>query len=123
VEQKPLDGRSLLGALLRDEGDDDPDRTQYFEMLGNRGIYRNGWFACKRQWNPLGFHAGPDYPDDGWELYDLRSDPAQSHDLAESHPDELERLRVAFDEEARRNEVYPLGAWNPWMGGIFSPAG
>ena len=110
VAQQPLDGTSLVYTF--DEAAA-PERhtTQYFEMLGNRAIYHEGWWAgttpVRIPWGaPPPQGASP--ADYAWELYDLRSDPAQARDLATSQPARLAELQRLFDQEARRNSVYPL---------------
>ncbi len=86
-------------------------RTQYFEILGNRAIYHEGWVAAcfhgRLPWIRLqGFEF--DGEQERWELYDIRSDFSQAVDLAEKHPEKLSELLEKFDEEARRFGVYPL---------------
>lgn len=120
VEQQPLDGTSFAYAF------DDPDapgrlRTQYFEIMGSRAIYHDGWMASafgpRTPWMP-GQPAGildwtPDQ--DTWELYHLDEDWSQARDLAAAHPDKLAELREVFAIEAARNSVYPVG------GGLWVP--
>jgi len=110
VKQLPLEGTSLVYTF---DSPDAPSRhtLQYFEMVGNRGIYKDGWWAGKRYILPwelftLGDKASaPDHP---WELYNLTNDYSQAHDLAASNPDKLKEMIALFDSEARRNNVYPL---------------
>ncbi|MCH2433030.1 MAG: sulfatase-like hydrolase/transferase, partial [Acidimicrobiales bacterium] len=86
-------------------------RTQYFEMLGNRGIYHDGFMAsCFHGRVPwVRFASVPfDGPQERWELYDIRDDFSQSRDLADHRPELLAEMRELFDAEARRNGVYPL---------------
>ena len=85
--------------------------TQYFEILGNRAIYHDGWVAAcfhgRLPWIRLqGFEF--DGEQERWELYDIRNDFSQAFDLAEKHPEKLSELLEKFDEEARRFGVYPL---------------
>lgn len=95
------------------EADDLPsDRTvQYFELLGNRAIYHDGWIAScfhgRVPWNRL---AGLpfDGPQERWELYNLAEDFSQSNDLAGQHPEKLAELKELFDREAKQHGVYPL---------------
>jgi arylsulfatase len=110
VDQQPLDGVSLARTL---ETPDAPSqhRLQYFEMLGNRGMYKDGWFASARhKGESLLTLSRDDFSKDRWELYNLNADFSQSRDLSAAHPDKLDELRALFDSEARRNDVYPLGA-------------
>lgn len=109
VRQDPFDGTDMTYTF---DGADEPDRhvTQYFEMLGNRGIYHHGWTAVTKHrtpWQTVG-SAGAEFDDDVWELYDCRSDWTQAHDLAREHPEQLHRLQRLFLIEAVRNNVLPL---------------
>ncbi len=110
VAQQPIDGISLAYSFKDAKAPERHD-TQYFEMMGNRGIYHQGWWAGttpKRE--PWGDKApaGGDPTDYKWELYDLRKDPAQSKDLAASQPAKLAEMQKLFDQEAQKNNVYPL---------------
>ncbi len=110
VAQQPIDGTSFVYTFDAPEA---PERhtTQYFEMLGNRAIYHDGWWAGT---TPVRIPWAPPPPPDGspadyaWELYDLRSDPAQARNLAASQPARLAALERLFDHEAHRNGVFPL---------------
>jgi arylsulfatase len=110
VEQQAVDGIAMNYTFADAEA---PDRRtkQYFEIIGNRGIYHDGWVACtahvKTPWNLSASEAVP-FSDDRWELYDTRSDWTQARDLAAEHPERLERLKELFLIEAARNQVLPL---------------
>ena len=109
IEQMPVEGMSMLGAC--DDPGADGRRTQYFEMMGNRGIYHDGFMAsCFHGRVPwVRFGSAPfDGPQERWELYDLREDFSQGHDLADEQPERLAEMQDLFDAECRRNGVYPL---------------
>jgi arylsulfatase len=111
VAQSPIEGTSF--AYLLDDADA-PERhtTQYFEMLGSRGLYHDGWKAVT--FKPLGamYDDGldPDAPfsDDEWELYDVRADPTETRNLATGEPERLAAMIDRWWEEARRYQVLPL---------------
>jgi arylsulfatase len=111
VVQAPIDGTSF--AYLLDDGDA-PGRhtTQYFEMLGSRGLYHDGWKAVT--FKPLGpmYDDGldPDAPfeDDVWELYRVADDLSECNDVAAKHPEVLEKLVALWWEQAERFNVLPL---------------
>ena len=110
VSQEPIEGTSMAYSFT-DATAPSTHRTQYFEILANRGIYHEGWMAsCFHGRVP--WQRSQDLPIDGpqehWELFDLASDFSQSVDLAFQHPDKLSELRGLFDAEARRYQVYPL---------------
>ncbi|EFV93084.1 arylsulfatase, partial [Dietzia cinnamea P4] len=110
VAQKPLEG---VGMAYTFAEPDAPDRhtTQYFEIFGNRGIYDHGWTAVTAQRAPWLMATRVDLADlsaSRWELYDTRVDWSQARDLADEHPDVLERLKTKFIAEAARYDVLPL---------------
>jgi len=109
VEQKPLDGTSLVYTF---DNATAPTRhgTQYFEMMGNRAIYKDGWMASttplRLPWINTGFEPNPD--DFKWELYNINEDFSQANNLVDKNPAKLKELQDAFDVEARKYNVYPL---------------
>ncbi|MCP5395302.1 MAG: arylsulfatase [Sphingomonadaceae bacterium] len=110
VEQQPIDGTSFAYSFAAPAA---PERhqTQYFEMMGNRGIYHDGWWAgttpLRVPWGNA-YSSGRDPMEYDWELYDLRSDPAQARNLAAKEPERLAAMLALFDSEAWANNVYPL---------------
>ena len=109
VTQKPIEGVSMLYSL-RQPTAPSTRTTQYFEMLGNRGLYHNGWMASttplRLPWAPPGQEPNPD--DFRWELYNVTEDFSQANNLASREPARLEELQKVFDAEARKYSVYPL---------------
>ena len=101
VEQMPLEGHSFA-ATFGDRSAPDVKTTQYYEMLGSRAIYHEGWMAVT--WHK----PGTDWNDDRWELYDQRTDYTQAWDLAAAEPDKLAELIELWWHEARRHNVLPL---------------
>ncbi len=77
-------------------------RVQYFELMGNRGIWADGWKAVTRH------VPGDDYETEKWELYHLDSDFSEAEDLADAHPDLLAELKELWEREAAANSVFPL---------------
>jgi arylsulfatase A-like enzyme len=117
IEQEPMHGTSFSASLS--DGVAPEHRTQqYFESVGNRGMYKDGWWlAMKTERIPwdltpdaLGPYApGVWDPDEGpAELYYLPDDFSQAKDLAEDHPEKVEELKALFWEEAERYKVLPL---------------
>lgn len=113
-EQQPLDGVSMTYTF------DDPDAettkdTQYFEILGSRGVYHEGWFAGtpgpRAPWSTDTSGVINWEPEkEVWELYNLENDYSQAKNLAKEHPEKLAELKAIFDKEATDNLVYPIGA-------------
>ena len=118
--QDPIDGVSMAYTF------DDPQAkgrllTQYFEIMGSRAIYHDGWMASALGPN-LAWVGGRDAsiltwtPDkDVWELYNLEEDWSQANDLADQMPDKLVQMQELFLIEATKNKALPIG------GGLFIP--
>ena len=109
VQQKPLEGVSMA-YTFDDAAAADRHTTQYFELVGNRAIYHDGWMACttplRLPWVVAGSEPSPD--DFKWELYHVAEDFSQANDLAAQNPDKLKELQAVFDAEAQKFNVYPL---------------
>ncbi len=114
IQQEDIDGVSLAYTFADREA---KARliTQYFEVMGSRGIYHDGWFAGhpgpRMLWIP-GKPPGIETWDpnkDQWELYHIDEDWSQSNDLAAKMPEKLTELQKVFFKEAERNKVFPIG--------------
>lgn len=101
--QKPIEGISLVYTF--DQPDAPTRKTvQYFEMMGTRGIWHQGWKA-------VAFHhvnSGGNFDQDTWELYDLTNDTSESHDLAAVYPEKLQEMEDLWWAEAEKYNVLPL---------------
>ena len=104
VTQKPIEGTSFLPTIADEHA---PDRhvTQYYEMLGCRGLYHDGWKAVT--YHPIQDDE-PGLDTVAWELYDVRTDPAETHDLAAAEPDRLRSMIERWWAEAARHQVLPI---------------
>jgi arylsulfatase len=110
VKQKPIEGVSMVYSF------DDPKATsprhiQYFEMFGNRALYKDGWIATARHgrlpWVTAGGTTG-DFDNDKWELYNLAEDFSEANDLSAKYPEKLKELQNDFWIEAKKYDVLPL---------------
>lgn len=104
VRQRPLDGASAL-ATFADPSAPDPRSTQYYEMFGCRALYDSGWKAVT--YHPIQ-SDDPGLEHAVWELYDVRVDPSECHDLADREPERLARMIDRWWQEAERHDVLPL---------------
>jgi arylsulfatase len=130
IAQTPMNGVSFA-ATFDDAKAPERHTQQYFEMLGNRGMYKEGWLAsCRLPRVPWKF--GPEMletfapgvwdPDqDPCELYNLDADYAQADDLAAKYPEKLAELKTLFWAEAEKNHVTPLLASAAMAWGIRPP--
>ena len=109
VLQHPIEGVSMMYSF-NDAKAAERHETQYFEMLGNRGIFHKGWTAVTKHRTPweTGTVKLAAFDDDVWELYDTTTDWTQSRDLAKEQPDKLHDLQRLFLIEAVKHNVLPL---------------
>jgi arylsulfatase A-like enzyme len=115
ARQLEIDGISMFPSL-RSASAPESRRTQYFEILGYRAIYHDGYMAGTTPLNPPWASDAPSTTLDAtqpWELYDLRRDFSQSTNIAAREPERLRQMQDLFAQEAERNGVYPL---NPQRG-------
>lgn len=100
-KQMPITGTSLAYSFT--DGVADSQKTvQYFENMGHRAIYSDGWKAVTRH------ESGVPYDNDVWELYDLRNDVSECNNVADQMPDKLNELISLWWDEARKHNVLPL---------------
>ena len=122
IQQDPVHGVSMVYSFSSDELLS-THCTQYFEILGNRAIYHEGWMAsCFHGRLPWIRFAGFEFDGEQevWELYNIDEDYSQSEDLAERYPERLVTLKALFEAEAERYGVYPLRDASARRGGEYS---
>ena len=107
--QSAFDGVSMRYAF--DDGATEGARkTQFYSMLGSRGIWHEGWKAVTTHPTIAGWS---NFNDDEWELYNTDVDRSELHDLAEERPDKLRELQSLWFAEAGRNGAFPLDDRSP----------
>jgi arylsulfatase A-like enzyme len=105
--QEPIEGVSMLYSF-RDAKAPDQHLTQYFEILGNRAIYNDGWLAGTVHRAAWEYKVRAPLEEDTWELYDTRSDFSLANDLSAQNPDKLKAMQELFLTEAVKYSVLPL---------------
>jgi arylsulfatase len=113
-KQDPMDGVSMAYSFA-DAQAPGQKHTQYFDNNGSRGVYQDGWFAST--FGPLtpwltvspGL-ANWDSANDVWELYNIKTDFSQATNLAVKESKRLEAMKSQFLQEAKANQVFPIGA-------------
>jgi arylsulfatase A-like enzyme len=113
IKQRPIEGVSMAYTWDKKNANA-PTRhtTQYFEMLGNRAIYHDGWLAATTPvttpWE-LNTATPPDVITGyKWELYDINKDPTEFDDLAAKMPEKVKQMQKVFYAEAKKYDVLPL---------------
>ncbi|HEX8797421.1 MAG TPA: sulfatase-like hydrolase/transferase, partial [Terriglobales bacterium] len=112
IKQKPIEGVSMLYSFDSANANAPSKRdTQYFEMVGNRAIYHDGWIATTTPPAPsweIGTAAMPPMNQYKWELYNITEDYSEYNDLSTKNPDKLKELQALFLNEAGKYQVFPL---------------
>ncbi len=101
VPQLPIEGVSF--AYTFEPGvKERRKRVQYYEMLGHRAIWADGWKAVALH------RQGEEFDNDRWSLYHTDEDFSECNDLSKSHPEKLQQLLSAWWVEAGKYNVLPL---------------
>jgi arylsulfatase A-like enzyme len=111
IPQKPIEGVSMAYTFDAANAKAPSTRkTQYFELMSNRGIYHDGWYAnTTPPVPPWVLNAKmPDVSDYKWELYNIAEDYSQADDLAAKNPAKLKEMQALFLQEAEKYGVFPL---------------
>jgi arylsulfatase len=132
IDQMPIHGTSFV-YTFDDAKAKERHTQQYFEIFGNRAMYKDGWIACARlDRNPwktdpatvARFGPGKWDPDqDKWELYHVDEDFSEANDLAAEHPEKLRELKALFWKDAETYHVTPLLAGLAPYYGVGPPKG
>ncbi len=113
IKQLPIEGTSMVYTWDKAKANAATRHTtQYFEMLGNRAIYHDGWVATTTP-ATLPWELSTKTPPDvitgyNWELYNVQEDPTQFNDLAVKMPEKLKEMQDHFYSEAKKYDVLPL---------------
>lgn len=120
VSQSPVQGVSFRHTF---DAASAPTRhlTQYFEMMGHRAIYHDGWRAVCPNPGPSFAEAGMAFGElviteaklreldaRGWELYHVEKDFAETRNLADTHRDKLIEMVALWYAEAGKYGVLPI---------------
>jgi arylsulfatase A-like enzyme len=122
IRQSPIEGVSMLYTFDKKNAEAPSTRhTQYFEMMGDRAVYHDGWIAGTKVMRAPWVQVPPkesvlDYP---WELYDLSNDWTQAEDVAARNPAKLKEMQDLFWKEAEKYQVLPLD--NTMLDRIVTP--
>jgi arylsulfatase A-like enzyme len=107
AEQTPLPGVSMRYSF--DDADAPTQKvTQYYEMLGARGLWHQGWKVVTEH-GPLS--GGGAFEHDTWQLFHTDEDRSEAHDVADQHPDKVEQLKAMWYAEAGKYNVLPLNSY------------
>jgi arylsulfatase len=106
--QIPLEGESFKASLHDEKAKG--RQTQFYSMLGTRGIYHDGWKASSV--TPASPDSWGDFANQRWELFNTETDPSECHDLAGQHPRKLAELVALWWSEAGKYQALPLDSRN-----------
>lgn len=112
VQQRPVEGVSFAHTLA-DAASPTNHLTQYYEMLGCRAMYHDGWKAVVFHPLPVVRYTEDDDPwasfeEEDWELYHVAEDFSECRDLAAEHPERLQELKDLWWSEAEKYGALPV---------------
>lgn len=98
-----LDGNSLWPALTSkvETLADRKPLVWVFPEYGGQVAVRMGDYKVVRQ----GLKTKKPGP---WEVYDLKADPGESHDMAKEHPEVIEKAVTILRREVGENDIFPM---------------
>lgn len=117
IKQDTIQGTSLLYSFA-DKNAPSRHSVQYYYIYGSRSIYKDGWkagLAFRIADGKGGKSRNVSFDDPkhiDWQLYNLNEDFNEQHDLAKKNPAKLEELKALFEEEAKKNNIYPYITWD-----------
>ncbi len=115
ISQKPIEGVSLAYTFDKENANEpSPHHTQYFEMMGVRGLYHDGWMLSavpiRPPWELLGKTVEDPANAYQWELYGVTKDWTQYNDVAAANPAKLKEMQQLLWTELAKFQVLPLDA-------------
>ncbi|RED23506.1 arylsulfatase [Flavobacterium cutihirudinis] len=123
IKQDTIQGYSFYNSL-NDAKAVSNHKIQHYYIFGARAIYSDGWKAAAAH-HPNSIEAKEalsdpkkagllkaDFDKDVWELYNINEDFNEQKDLAKKYPEKLAELKKLFDEQAKKNNLYPLIDWS-----------
>ncbi|MDI1355640.1 MAG: arylsulfatase [bacterium] len=111
--QEPIQGTSFA-YTFNDAKAEGKLKTQFFDIMGSRAIYHDGWIASafgpRKPWLAITPGMATWTPDkDVWELYNLNEDWSQANDLASKYPEKVAAMKELFMIESAKNKNLPIG--------------
>lgn len=123
IKQDTIQGYSFYNSL-NDAAVVSSHKIQHYYIFGSRAIYNDGWKAAAAHY-PSSIEVKEaladktrdiplqgDFDKDVWELYNINEDFNERKDLAKKYPEKLAELKKLFDEQAKKNNLYPLLDWS-----------
>ncbi len=122
VKQDSIQGYSFSNSL-NDAKVASSHKIQHYYIFGARSIYNDGWKAAAAHRSSIDVKEAlndktklnalnTDFDKDVWELYNINEDFNERKDLAKKYPEKLAELKKLFDEQAKKNNLYPLIDWS-----------
>jgi arylsulfatase len=106
VVQRPIEGASFAHTMNEPDAPTKKE-AQYYEMIGSRAIWMDGWKAVaeQKQGSEL---TEEELANQRWELYHVADDFSESENLADQYPERLKAMVERWWLEAGKHNVLPL---------------
>ena len=115
IKQKPIEGTSFVYTFdAKNAKLVSRHSTQYFEMMGQWALYKDGWILSTKvnraPWEAFG-PANPDPLNNRvFQLYNLNTDFSQTDDVAAKNANKVKEMKAQFLAEAKKYQVFPMDA-------------
>lgn len=115
IKQAPIEGTSFAYTFdAKNAKAPSRHKTQYFEMMGQWGLYHEGWFLSTKvnraPWEAFGAANPKPLDNQVLELFDLKTDFNQTNNVAAKYPQKVKELKQMFIAEANKYQVFPMDA-------------
>ena len=115
IKQSPIEGTSFAYTFdAANAKAPSKHTTQYFEMMGQWALYKDGWMLSTKvnraPWQAFGAANTDPLNNQILELYNLDKDFSQSQDIAGQYPDKVKEMKNAFIAEGKKYNVFPMDA-------------
>jgi arylsulfatase len=115
IEQKPIEGTSFVYTFdAKNAKVATRHSTQYFEMMGQWALYKDGWMLSTKvnraPWESFGPANPNPLNNQVFQLYNLNTDFSQTDDVSAKNPDKVKEMRAQFLAEAKKYQVFPMDA-------------
>jgi arylsulfatase len=115
IKQAPIEGTSFAYTFdAKNAKAPSKHTTQYFEMMGQWALYKDGWMLStevnRAPWQAFGAANTDPLNNQVLQLYNLDKDFSQSQNLADQYPDKVQEMKKAFIKEGKKYNVFPMDA-------------
>ena len=81
------------------------DYVYAWEIFGHLAVRKGDWKLLRLSSNPAEARQAGTQDADYWGLYDMKTDPGESNNLAEEMPDKVQELLITWEQYSEENNL------------------